>query len=218
MQRWVSIVVGVLAAFVAAFVTYRSLPGTLASPRARVDGGDGRDARDGSAETHAAAEIHAEAGAGGDDAGDGLGLGSLGSLAPHDEALPVGTSTGPARDGGVGFRLTDGTPVPPLPAGSPRAVRFGVILVQYKGAEGAPSNARPKHEAEMRARELADEARTNFTSAVGKGDAGSSADMGRIPRGVLEPAPEYVLFTLAAGNVSDPIDTPRGFWIVKRVE
>ena len=42
--------------------------------------------------------------------------------------------------------------------------------------------------------------------------------MGKISRGFLEPAPEFVLFSLAKDGVSDPVDTPRGFWIVKRNE
>jgi hypothetical protein len=37
-------------------------------------------------------------------------------------------------------------------------------------------------------------------------------------RGILEPAPEYVLFMLEKDQVSDPVDTPRGLWIVKRLE
>jgi hypothetical protein len=36
--------------------------------------------------------------------------------------------------------------------------------------------------------------------------------------GILEPAPEYVLFTLGVGAVGGPVDTPRGYWIVKRLE
>ena len=51
-----------------------------------------------------------------------------------------------------------------------------------------------------------------------RGDSGSIEDLGRVPRGVLEPAPEYVLFTMPAGAVSDPVDTPRGYWIVKRID
>ena len=39
-----------------------------------------------------------------------------------------------------------------------------------------------------------------------------------IPRGVLESAPEYVLFSLPKGGVSEPVDTPRGYWIVQRIE
>ena len=51
-----------------------------------------------------------------------------------------------------------------------------------------------------------------------QGDGGSSDDIGHIKLGVLEPAPEYVLFTLAVDAVGGPVDTPRGFWIVKRLE
>jgi parvulin-like peptidyl-prolyl isomerase len=39
-----------------------------------------------------------------------------------------------------------------------------------------------------------------------------------MPRGVLEPALEYTLFTLPVGGVSDPLETPRGYWIAKRTE
>ena len=105
-----------------------------------------------------------------------------------------------------------------LPSGSPKTVRFGVILVQYRGAEFAPANARPKPEAIVLARTLADAANTDFKAQVQRGDPGSMDDAGRIPRGVLEPAVEYALFKLARGSVSEPIDTPRGFWIVRRIE
>jgi parvulin-like peptidyl-prolyl isomerase len=97
-------------------------------------------------------------------------------------------------------------------------VRFGVILVQYRGAELAPPHARSKQEALMLARTLAEAANTDFKTQVHRGDPGSMEDAGRIPRGVLEPSVEYALFMLARGGVSEPIDTPRGFWIVRRIE
>ncbi len=105
-----------------------------------------------------------------------------------------------------------------LPSGSPKTVRFGVILVQYRGAELAPPNARPKAEAIVLSRTLAENASADFKAQVQLGDPGSMEDAGRIPRGVLEPAVEYALFMLPKGGVSDPIDTPRGFWIVRRIE
>jgi hypothetical protein len=105
-----------------------------------------------------------------------------------------------------------------LPSSSPKTVRFGVILVQYRGAELAPPNARPRQEAIALARSLAEAASTDFKAQVHLGDPGSMEDAGRIPRGVLEPAVEYALFMLPRGSVSEPIDTPRGFWIVRRID
>jgi hypothetical protein len=120
------------------------------------------------------------------------------------------------RDGGVGFMMPDGTPVPPLPPGTPKIVRFGVVLVAYAGAEDAPRGARTKHDALELAQKLSAQAKTDFHAAVRRGDEGSSDDVGSMRHGVLEPAPEYVLFSLPQGGVSDPIDTPRGYWIIKR--
>jgi len=124
-------------------------------------------------------------------------------------------------DGGMGLgiaEVADSEPGIPLPSGTPKTVRFGVILVQYRGAQQAPGITRSKEEALTLARSLAESAKTDFKAQVAKGDPGSMDDAGRIPRGVLEPPAEFALFTLSPGSVSDPIDTPRGFWIVKRIE
>jgi parvulin-like peptidyl-prolyl isomerase len=43
-------------------------------------------------------------------------------------------------------------------------------------------------------------------------------DAGRISRGVLEAPAESALFGLQPGTVSGVIETPRGFWIVKRLD
>jgi hypothetical protein len=118
-------------------------------------------------------------------------------------------------DGGAGI---DPSPAAPLPSGTPKAVRFGVILVQYRGAEGAPGTARSKEEASGLARTLAESAKSDFKGTIAKGDPGSMDDAGRMPRGVLEPSAEYTLFTLRPGDVSEPVDTPRGFWILRRIE
>ena len=118
-----------------------------------------------------------------------------------------------------GFHLADGTPVAPLGRGAPRHVRFGVVLVAYEGSEGAPEKgARHRSDALSLATKLADEARGDFGATVHRGDSGSTVDVGEVSRGVLEPASEAVLFALPVGGVSGVIDTPRGFWIVKRLE
>jgi hypothetical protein len=112
-------------------------------------------------------------------------------------------------------KLPDGAPVPELPASAPKTVTFGVIQISYKGAQGAPDTAPTKTEAQAKA--LLPAAQKDFADAVKKGDRGSQIDAGRMPRGILEPAIEYVLFSVPKGAVHpEPVDTPRGFWILKR--
>jgi hypothetical protein len=129
----------------------------------------------------------------------------------------------PRMDAGVGGRMPDGTPVPPLPLTVPRQVRFAVVLVSYAGAQPSAAGTsrvptRSKADAQALADKLLVTASTDFHAAVQQGDGGSSDDIGRVKLGVLEPAPEYVLFTLAVDAVGGPVDTPRGYWIVKRLE
>lgn len=120
-------------------------------------------------------------------------------------------------------RLPDGQPVPALPKTAPNSVKFGVVLFEYEGAQGAPGQSAPKTRGKAAALDLAKKtlelARTDFAAAVAKGDRGSVANAGKIARGILEPSVEYQLFTLDKGQVAaEPIDTPRGFWVVRRVE
>ncbi len=140
---------------------------------------------------------------------DGGGL-DLGAVTLGDQAVSNGT--------GPGYRMLDGTAVPSLNEHAPREVTFGVVMLAYAGAEAAPKNARSKPEALELARKLAADAKTDFKGAVQRGDNGSSDNLGTMQRGVLEPAPEYVLFSLPVGGVSDVVDTPRGFWIVRRID
>jgi hypothetical protein len=139
---------------------------------------------------------------------------------PDAEALAMPEPIAPVEVPEGGFHLADGTPVPPLGKGAPRHVRFGVVLVSYEGAEGAPEKgARSKPDALVAAQKLAEEAKGDFHATVQHGDSGGSADdVGEVTRGVLEPTSEAVLFALPVGKVSGVIDTPRGFWIVKRLE
>lgn len=130
--------------------------------------------------------------------------GSAGEEPATPELEPLGDDPG---DGGK------------LPGSAPGAVSFGVILLTYQGAQLAPANARTKQEAFDKAKSLIDEAKKDFAEAVKKGDKGSTADAGRIPRGVLEPDVEWVLFSLEKGAVHpEPVDTPRGYWVVRRIE
>jgi hypothetical protein len=156
------------------------------------------------------------------------GAGTMQALAPlGDGGLPLLLTDllnepAPRVDGGVGASLFDGSPVPPLPLNAPRQVRFGVVLVSYEGSQPSPTSGRvstrSKDDARALAQKLAATAAQDFHAAVQQGDGGSSDDVGRVKLGILEPAPEYVLFTLPIDGVGGPVDTPRGFWIVKRIE
>ncbi|MFO0756399.1 MAG: peptidylprolyl isomerase [Byssovorax sp.] len=146
--------------------------------------------------------------------------------APDDPSAlgPGGEPLVPTTDAGA--TLLSGEAPPALGADAPKSVVFGVILVQYKGAQGAPPSARSRDAALELAKQIAAEAKDDFKAAVAKvrsngakGDReGSMENAGRMPRGMLEPAPEYVLFSLPKDGVSEPVDTPRGFWIVHRIE
>lgn len=145
-------------------------------------------------------------------------------------SAPPLTSAAPAPSGSAGEEDLAGPsllPVPeeigdggkPLPANAPATVSFGVVLFTYQGVQFAPTGARSKQEALEKAKAVVEDASKDFAEAVKKGDRGSTADAGRIPRGVLEPEIESVLFSLDKGAVHpEPIDTPRGFWVVRRIE
>lgn len=136
--------------------------------------------------------------------------------ASTEGALEEGVSDAGA-DGAAFVFLPDGKRAPALPPTAPKTVSFGVILFSYQGSELAPKGAPSRAEALERARAVVEAAQKDFADAAKQGDRGSTADAGRIPRGILEPAAEYVLFTLPPGQVyQDPVDTPRGWWIVRR--
>ena len=140
-------------------------------------------------------------------------------------ALPLSLETGnlptftegPAENADAGATLPDGAPVPSLASDAPETVRFGVILVTYRGAQGAPRDAKTREDALTLATQLAKDAKEDFASAAKRGDVGYE-DAGAIQRGVLEPGPEHTLFSLKVGEVGAPVDSPRGFYVFKRNE
>jgi hypothetical protein len=146
------------------------------------------------------------------------------SAAPvPSSSAAASTDAGADDDGGSlpsteGFEtFPDGGRVPELPNSAPQQVSFGVVQFAYQGSQFAGSESRSKDQARQKAEEALELAKHDFSAAVSKGDRGSTTDAGRIPRGVLEPPIEYVLFMLDKRTVSPTvIDTPRGFWIVRR--
>lgn len=118
----------------------------------------------------------------------------------------------------AGATLPDGSAPPKLEGDKPKSVHFGAVLIQYRGAQGTKASARSREEAETLAQELATLAKNDFEAAVKKGDKGSTNDAGRMYRGIMEPAPEFVLFGLDKGEVGKPVDTPRGYLVLKRLD
>ena len=108
---------------------------------------------------------------------------------------------------------------PALPAEAPKKVRFGVMLdpVPWRAGRGADRALQGR-----RAGARQGARRGGQDGLQGRHREGRQGvrldDLGYIPRGVLEPAPEYELFSLPKGGVSGPVDTPRGFWIARRIE
>jgi hypothetical protein len=130
--------------------------------------------------------------------------------APTSSAAPIGSALAALLSNGV---------VPELPDNAPKHVTFGVVLFTYAGAQGAGADAPSKASALQRAQAVMSQATTDFSEAVKRGDSGSVANAGRMSRGVLEPLLEYALFTLKKGDVfPEPLDTPRGYWILRRID
>jgi hypothetical protein len=204
MQRWLTILLGALAVGLALLVAYRSVADRPALPPTSAALPDAQPPAD------APISLMGDAGLLGD-AAHGLDfLADLGAGSGVADPRPL--------ENGPGWRLPDGKVPPPLPDGSPKHVRLGVVLLTFAGAQGAPPGARSKREALDAADKLSADAKGDFHAAVIRGDSGSADDIGHVPRGVLEAATEYVAFTMPVGTVSDPLETPRGYWIIKRTE
>lgn len=134
------------------------------------------------------------------------------------EALLAEPAPVPVDGAGKFHLMPDGTPVPGLPTSAPERVKLGVVIFRYKGAQGASDSDRSREAALALAKEATELAKNDFAAAIKKGDRGSSDNIGWIPQRILERAVEYQVFSLETGAISaEPIDTPRGFWVAKRI-
>ena len=96
------------------------------------------------------------------------------------------------------------------------------ILIAYKGATGAgPDITRTKEQALARAQELKRQlsAGANFEQLARTQSDGESkknaGNLGPFARGMLVPAFEDVAFNAPVGNISDPVETPFGFHLIR---
>jgi parvulin-like peptidyl-prolyl isomerase len=100
------------------------------------------------------------------------------------------------------------------------------VLVAYKGAKRVPpSVVRSKADAKVRAGEALAKIRAgaDFDDVVKEySDDPGSVDrrglVGKVHRGDLDPAFSAAAFALQTGQVSDVVETPFGFHIIKRTQ
>lgn len=101
------------------------------------------------------------------------------------------------------------------------------VLVAYKGAKRAPKGVtRSKAEAKARAQEAAAKAHapgTPFEDVVKQysDDAGTVdrlGSLGKFRRDAMDPAFSAAAFALKPGEISDPVETPFGFHVIKRTQ
>lgn len=124
--------------------------------------------------------------------------------------------TGP--DTSIFHLMPDGSSVPALKDSAPDRVKLGIIIFRYKGAQGASASSRSKEQAVILAKKAIETAKSNFEEAVKQGDQGSFDNIGWISQNILERSVEYAVFNLEKGALApEPVDTPRGLWVVKRL-
>lgn len=96
------------------------------------------------------------------------------------------------------------------------------ILVAYKGATGAGAEVtRTKEQALQRVQSLKQQlaAGANFADLARAQSDGPSkqngGSLGSFPRGTLVPAFEEIAFTQPVGKISDPVETPFGYHLIR---
>jgi hypothetical protein len=109
---------------------------------------------------------------------------------------------------------------------TPDAIIAQHVLVAYKGAKRAPKGiTRTKSEAKARAQEASSKLRdgASFEDVVKQysDDAGSidrMGSLGKFRRDAMDPAFGAAAFALKPGEISDVVETPFGFHVIKRTQ
>ncbi|MDP9002924.1 MAG: peptidyl-prolyl cis-trans isomerase [Myxococcota bacterium] len=144
------------------------------------------------------------------------------SSASDSTATPPVTPTPPA------IPTPRAIPAPPQAStvSTPETIIAQHVLIIYKGAKRAPKGVtRSKAEARARAQEAFSKIRagTAFEDVVKEysDDAGSAdrmGSLGKFRRDAMDPGFSAAAFALKVAEVSDVVETPFGFHIIKRTQ
>ena len=111
------------------------------------------------------------------------------------------------------------------PSAPPDQIAAHHILVAWKGAKNAPASiTRSKADAKKRADEAAAKAKekgADFSALVAQytddeGTKGRQGSLGKFAKSKMTPAFADAAFALAVDQVSEPVETPFGYHVIKR--
>lgn len=139
--------------------------------------------------------------------------------APSTSAAPVIASSAPPP------AVTSAAPTAAAPATPPEQIAAQHVLVAWKGAKNAPASiTRSKADAKKRADEVAAKAKAagaDFSALVAEytddeGTKGRQGSLGKFAKSKMTPAFADAAFALGVDQVSDPVETPFGYHVIKR--
>ncbi len=138
-----------------------------------------------------------------------------------EAAPPVASATATAMAPAVAP-----APAPFVPPGPGDAIVAQHVLIAYRGAKRAPKGVtRTKAEAKARAQEARAKVRagTAFEDVVDTysddtGSVGRLGSVGKFHRGDMDAAFSRAAFALRVEEVSDVVETPFGFHLIKRTQ
>jgi parvulin-like peptidyl-prolyl isomerase len=150
----------------------------------------------------------------------------LGCSAAPKAAPPEPEQPAPAVADDAGSRcIAEASAIVEPPAAAPRRITVSHVLVKHAAAENAGDATRSRAEACLRAQAALEELRggATFADVVAKysdepGAASREGQVGGIAREDVDPAFGAAAFSLGRDQVSNVIESKRGFHVIMRTE